>query len=118
MILSNQHHHNKTSITFCYRGILVNRGMRHCVASLLEKAGYEVWQIKDGPVDLAAGSVLWIWGNANWYPALYTQLRAMPRPERPLVVLWHTEPLPPPRAAGLPWPSLNWWEMAKFILRD
>lgn len=33
-------------------------------------------------------------------------------------MLWHTEPLPPPRAACLPWPGLNWWEAAKFILRD
>lgn len=39
-------------------------------------------------------------------------------PGRPLVVSWHTEPLPPSKAAGLPWPGLNWWEMAKFILRD
>jgi len=118
MIPPSQTNNNKLAITFCYRGFAANWGTRHRVASILERAGHQVRQIKDGPADLAAGSVVWIWGNANWYPALYAQLIAMPRPERPLVVLWHTEPLPPPRAAGLPWPRLNWWETAKFILRD
>ena len=118
MISTNPDSCNQKPITFCYRGFAANWGKRHRVAAILEKGGYQIRQIKDGPADFAADSVLWIWGNANWYPALYTQLTAMPRMERPLVVLWHTEPLPPPKAAGLPWPLLNWWETAKFILRD
>ncbi|NOS77595.1 MAG: glycosyltransferase family 1 protein [Nitrospira sp.] len=108
----------KPAITFCYRGFAANFGIRHVVASILEQAGYDVKQIKDGPADFSTESVVWIWGNTNWYPGLYAQLTAMPRVHRPLVVLWHTEPLPPPRAAGLPWPRLNWWEAAKLLLRD
>ena len=118
MIFPDQPAGQKPAITFCYRGFAANWGTRHVVASILEKAGHYVRQVKDGPVDLTADSVVWIWGNTNWYPGLYTQLTAMPRAQRPLVVLWHTEPLPPPRAACLPWPRLNWWEVAKFILRD
>lgn len=109
---------HKRAITFCYRGFAANFGTRHMVASILEQAGHEVTQIKDGPADFSAESVVWIWGNTNWYPGLYAQLTAMPRAQRPLVVLWHTEPLPPPRAAGLPWPRLNWWEAEKCVLRD
>lgn len=108
----------KRAITFCYRGFAANFGTRHMVASILEQAGHDVKQINDGPADFSADSVVWIWGNTNWYPGLYAQLTAMPRAQRPLVVLWHTEPLPPPSAAGLPWPRLNWWETAKFVLRD
>ena len=93
---------HKRAITFCYRGFAANFGTRHMVASILEQAGHDVKQIKDGPADFSADSVVWIWGNTNWYPGLYAQLTAMPRAQRPLVVLWHTEPLPPPRAAGLP----------------
>ena len=108
----------KRAITFCYRGFAANFGRRNMVVSILEQAGHEVEKIKDGPADFAANSVVWIWGNTNWYPGLYAQLTAMPRAQRPLVVLWHTEPLPPPKVAGLPWPRLNWWEAAKFMLRD
>lgn len=114
----NQSAGQKPTITFCYRGFSANRGTRHFVASILDQASYHVRQIKDGPVDLAVDGVVWIWGNTHWYPGLYAQLTTMPRAQRPLVVLWHTEPLPPPRAAGLPWPRLNWWETAKFMLRD
>jgi hypothetical protein len=109
---------HKRAITFCYRGFTANFGTRHMVTSILEQAGHEVTQIQDGPADFSAESVVWSWGNTNWYPGLYAQLTAMPRAQRPLVVLWHTEPLPPPRAAGLPWPRLNWWEAAKCVLRD
>jgi len=109
----------KPTITFCYRGFAAKFGTPpRVVVSILEKAGHHVRQIKDGPVALATDSVVWIWGNTNWYPGLYGQLTAMTRAQRPLVVLWHTEPLPPPSAANLPWPRLNWWEAAKFILRS
>ena len=56
---------HKPAITFCYRGFAANWGTRHVVVSILEKAGHHVRQIKDGPLDLAADSVVWIWGNTN-----------------------------------------------------
>ena len=36
----------------------------------------------------------------------------------PLVVVWHWEPLPLPKAAGIPAPSLSLRERAKVVLRD
>ena len=119
MIASKQRVGQKLAITFCYRGFTARYGTPpRVVVSILEKAGHQVRQIKDGPLDLAADSVVWIWGNTNWYPGLFAQLTTMNRAQRPLVIIWHTEPLPPPSAAGLPWPRLNWWETAKFILRS
>lgn len=67
---------HKRAITFCYRGFAANFGTRHMVASILEQAGHDVEQIKDGPADFSADSVVWIWGNTNWYPGLYEQLTA------------------------------------------
>lgn len=119
MIASKQPVGQKLVITFCYRGFAARYGTPpRVVVSILEKAGHQVRQIKDGPLDLAPDSVLWVWGNTNWYPGLFAQLTAINQAQRPLVVLWHTEPLPPPSAAGLPWPRLNWWETAKLILRS
>lgn len=119
MISPKQSVGQKLAIMFCYRGFAAKFGTPpRAVVSILEKSGHHVRQIKDGPLDLAADSVVWIWGNTNWYPGLFAQLTAMTRAQRPLVVLWHTEPLPPPSTAGLPWPRLNWWETAKFILRS
>ncbi len=119
MLSSKNQVSRNLAITFCYRGFAAQFGTPpRVVVSILEKAGHHVRQIKDGPLDLSADSVVWIWGNTNWYPGLFAQLTAMTRAKRPLVVLWHTEPLPPPSSAGLPWPRLNWWETAKFILRS
>jgi hypothetical protein len=61
---------------------------------------------------------LWISGNANWFPKICRQLAGRSRAERPFTVIWHEEPLPPPRASGLPWPRLYLREIAKIVLRD
>jgi hypothetical protein len=42
----------------------------------------------------------------------------LPAAERPFVLFWHSEPLPPPRAARLPRPRLHARELAKIALRD
>jgi len=119
MIASKPPVARKLAITFCYRGFATKFGSPpRAVVSILERAGHQVRQIKDGPLNLAADSVVWIWGNTNWYAGLFAQLTAINQAQRPLVILWHTEPLPPPSAAGLPWPRLNWWETAKLILRS
>jgi hypothetical protein len=64
------------------------------------------------------GDWLVIAGNAAWFPRLLRRLLATPRRQRPFVLLWHFEPLPPARAAGLPLPWLNLREVAKIVLRD
>jgi hypothetical protein len=105
-------------ITVCYRSLPVHRGNRHVVTSLLEGAGYQVTQIGDGPLDLVADSVVWILGDAHWFPTICRQLASTPKPKRPFVVLWHLEPLPPPQASGLPWPYLHLREIARILRRD
>lgn len=107
-----------TPITICRRSLPVQVGKRDQVARLLEEAGCQVTQVEDGPLDLATNGVVWILGNANWFPVICQQLGSRPRHERPFVLLWHNEPLPPPKAAGLPWPRLHLREIAKILLRD
>lgn len=87
------------------------------VASLLEEAGCQVTQVKDGLLDLQASSIVWTLGNANWFPLIYRQLASAPKPERPMVILWHTELLPPPTAANLPWPRLHLREILAILRR-
>lgn len=105
------------NVLFCQRGIH-GGGTTRLAMMVLEKAGHQVTPVNDGPANFPAGSILWIQGNANWYPAICRQLITMPAPERPWVIVWHTEPLPPPTAAGLPWPRLHLREIAKILLRD
>ena len=103
------------AILVCCRG----QGNRiRPITSLLEEARHHVALVKDEPLDLVGDSVMWIQGNANWFPVICQQLAARPKPERPLVVLWHSEPLPPPKAAGLPWPRLHWREAVRILCRD
>lgn len=62
--------------------------------------------------------VLWLHGNAAFFPRVCRHLLGMPPEQRPLVVIWHMEPLPPPKASGLPKPWLHLREIAKIALRD
>jgi hypothetical protein len=106
------------AITLCRRTIPANRGEPNYVACLLEEAGHRVTQVTDEWLDLRAADLLWLAGNANWYPKICRQLMATPKAERPPVLIWHNEPLPPPQAAGLPRPRLHLREIAKILLRD
>lgn len=85
----------------------------------LEPLGHRVTLIRDG---LPAGErfdLLWIDHNANWYPKLCRQLGEMrDQAGRPLVLLWHSEPLPLPADAPFPRPRLHLREWAKVLLRD
>ena len=104
-------------ITVCYRPVRALVGRDHMATSSLIEAGYRVTQVADGPLDLAPDRILWIQGNANWFPAVCRQLANTPKPERPPVILWHCEPLPPPKASGLPWPRPYLREIARLLLR-
>jgi hypothetical protein len=81
-------------------------------------AGCPVVEVRDGPLDLAAAEVVLMLGNANRYPVARRQLEGAARSERARLVIMHTEPLPPPRAAGLPRPRLHLREVAKILRRD
>ena len=105
-------------ITVCHRPLRATVDKRHIVTSLLGDAGYRVTQVSDERLHLEKTGVLWISANAIWFPIVCRQLGATPKSERPIVVIWHTEPLPPPKSAGLPHPSLNLREIAKILLSD
>jgi len=107
----------KLTITLCFRTFAHNQGELHGITSYLAAAGCRVTQAGDGPLRLRADEAVWIYGNVNGFPALCRQLAATPQAERPLVVVWHIEPLPPPKATGLPWPRPHLRELGKILLR-
>ena len=89
------------------------------LATVLEEFGHRVTVAEDGPFDFTAYDVIVQWGNPGYFPRLRRQLLATPREQRPLVAVVHAEPLPPPRASGLPrWSPLSLSEMAKIVLMD
>jgi hypothetical protein len=73
-------------------------------------AATETGSLRDG--------VLIVIGNMLWFPELWQRLEQLPKSQRPFVMVWHYEPLPPPRAARLPMPWLSLREIAKILLRD
>lgn len=93
--------------------------IQNYIRSYLEESGHYVAQAdKDQPLIIEPEGVLFIIGGANWYPKIFRQLKTIPKEKRPLAVIWHTEPLPPPKKARLPWPRLNIREIGKILLRD
>jgi hypothetical protein len=118
--MNNLTHENlkELRITICYRPIRAVGEKRHIVTSLLDEAGYRVTEVSDQRPCLDQADILWILDNANWFPAVCEQLRILPKAKRPITLIWHTEPLPPPRSAGLPQPNLNLREIAKILLSD
>ncbi len=106
------------SVTVCHRPLPVERGSRHGVTRWLDAAGHRVTETGDARLTLDPDAVLWIQDNPMWFPKVCRSLAATPRDRRPFVVLWFSEPLPPPRAAGLPRPRLHLREVAKIVLRD
>ena len=108
----------QTSILFCDRAKPVVSRIRDTMLPLLESAGYRVTAVDDAEIDLAEYGIVLVHGNAAWFPKVMGRLRRMERSCRPFVTVWHTEPLPPPRASGLKRPLLNHREIAKILLRD
>jgi hypothetical protein len=98
------------SITLLHRPLPVERGQDLPLSRRLREAGHTVWQVEDGDHDLRETDLLWIQANPNLFPRALSALRSLPRPERPRVLLWFSEPLPMPRAAGL--------SPAPFTLRE
>jgi|GEM_PF-1490649 len=110
----------RRSVTLCYRVLDALEGSEIPFRESLERCGCDVTLVTD---DSAAripppGAWLVIFGNAAWYPNVRARLLALPRQRRPHVALWHSEPLPPARATGLPAPWLSLREVAKILLRD
>ncbi len=106
------------SVIVCRRPLPAQRGQPSQLVPLLEAVGHRVTEVADGVLNLGGTDVLWILGNANWFPRVCRQLIATAQGERPFVIIGHGEPLPPSRASGLPWPWLRVAEVAKIVLRD
>jgi hypothetical protein len=85
---------------------------------VLRELGYTVAQVGDAPVDASPEGILLLWGNAVWFPRTVRSLESMAPARRPTVVLWHVEPLPPPRDSGFHRPAPRVRELAKLVLRD
>jgi glycosyl transferase family 1 len=79
--------------------------------------GHRAKQVDEDELDLDVDVVVLL-RNALWYRRAWRRLLSIPRHVRPLVVVWHREPLPPPRAANLPRPWLDHRELAKILTRD
>ena len=114
-------HTQKLDITYCRRPLPVQQrlpnvggGIPQCLMDL----GHHVTVVEDGPLEVASDGVVWIHGNPNWLPVICRDLGARRNNERPLVLIWHSEPLPPPKAAALPVPRLHLREIVKILLRD
>jgi hypothetical protein len=91
---------------------------RQQIAVALSKTGFRVREINDGSWEPEREHTLLVLGNLNWFPKLRRQLLREGKPRNSRVVIWHTEPLPPPRASGLRWPLPTMRELAKIALRD
>jgi len=84
----------------------------------LASLGVAARTVVEREVDLSADRIVWLGGNPRWYRRTLDRIAALPEVERPLVLVWHTEPLPMPRAAGMHGQQLTTREVAKLVLRD
>jgi len=84
----------------------------------LRSRGIEIRRFLKEPWRPEHGRVLVVVGNVSWYPILRRQLETAPLSQLPTTIVWHFEPLPPPRRSGLPKPWLDHREIAKVLLRD
>jgi hypothetical protein len=99
--------------------VAARAGEEHVVTRLLRASGHSVIQTRDTRLDVGAFDVLLILENYRWFPKIIREfLVARRTARRPLLVVWHWEPLPLPRASGAPIPRLSVREVAKILLRD
>jgi len=84
----------------------------------LRDLGHDVAPVDDDRFVPSGEDLVWFTGAFNWFPHSTRTLRATPRPERPRTLLWGTEPLPLPKAAGVRLERLSARELAKIVLRD
>ena len=107
------------SIAVCWRPVPARAGEEHAITSLLRQHGNRVIQTRDAHLDLRAFDVVLMLENCGWFPKILREFDAGKKDaERPLLVVWHWEPLPLPNAAGVPTPRLSAREIAKVLLRD
>jgi hypothetical protein len=104
-------------VAFCARSVPADPWHR-VVPPLLRACGFEADEVGDDPDALASADAVVLCENAAWFPRVCRRLAANTPATRPSVVVWHTEPLPPPRSSGRRRPRLSARELAKILLRD
>jgi hypothetical protein len=112
---------DETQLRFaiCWRPIPARVGEEHIITRLLRDRRYHAIQTQDTSLAFHEFDVVLILENCHWFPTIMNELAAMKKNTgRPQLVVWHWEPLPLPKAAGIPSPSLSARELAKIMLRD
>lgn len=87
-------------------------------AEVLQGLGFSVRLVGEDAVDLSPDRLLLAAGATRSYRRTLGRVRELPVGERPVLLVWHTEPLPMPRAAGLRAQPLTVRELGKIVLRD
>jgi hypothetical protein len=88
------------------------------VVEAFRELGLEADAVAQDDFVAAPGRIAFLGGNARFHEPVLDRIRGVPPAERPFVIVWHTEPLPLPRASGLRTARLTARELAKIILRD
>ena len=86
-------------------------------AQLLAAHGHDAVQV-DEPHPFDEADLVLLIGSALWYRHTCRELVRTPPERRPLVAIWHREPLPPARAAGLRRPLPDPLELFDVARRD
>jgi hypothetical protein len=107
------------SIAVCWRPVPARTGEEHAITKLARQQGNRVVQTPDSHLDLRALDVVLMLENCGWFPAILREFKAARKDALlPLLAVWHWEPLPLPKAAGVPTLRLNTREIAKVLMRD
>jgi hypothetical protein len=80
--------------------------------------GFEARAVARNEFVASPDRIAFLGGNARWHEPVLDRIRQVSREQRPLVIVWHTEPLPLPRETGLSTSPLTVREIAKLVLRD
>jgi hypothetical protein len=88
------------------------------VVSFLEAAGCHVTPITGNSVVSKDYDAILLLGNAVWYPDIVKKLLSARLDQRPVVAVWHWEPLHPPKNSGMGRPKLGIRDIAKIVLHD
>ena len=87
-------------------------------AEIFEGLGLDARLVPDDQVSTSAEGIVFISGSPLWHKRALARIRSLPPGQRPFVILWYSEPLPLPRAAGLEPAPLTIREIGKILVRD
>lgn len=85
---------------------------------IFAELGFNARLVADDEFELSPERIVFISGSPIWHERALDRVRTIPHGARPLIVVWYSEPLPFPRAAGLRLAPPTARELAKIVLRD